>query len=196
MTANSKILILAVLLLTSSLAFGQIPMHQNQEPEPPFFKNGQMHNDYPPNKHIKPGNPEMMEMKHKMNQTLATAEAHRGLAEIYEGQGKIDEAAAELYKIIELFNSKSKDFANENTQKRARVIRNIIPVYEHITMLYLKNNKDKDAEALLEKGISEYQKDFPSETVRLMLKLTEIYKKNNRLEKAEELYKKIISLNK
>jgi tetratricopeptide (TPR) repeat protein len=188
-----------VLLFTSSLAFGQNPMSQNQEPEPPFFKDGMMHNNFPPNKHMKPGNPgnpEIMEMKHKMNQTLATAEAHRGLAEIYEGQGKIDEAAAELYKIIELFNSKSQDFANENTQRRARVIRNIIPVYEHITMLYLKNNKDKDAEALLEKGISEYQKDYPGEIARLMLKLSEIYKKNNRLEKAEELYKKIISLNK
>jgi Tfp pilus assembly protein PilF len=135
-------------------------------------------------------------MKHKMGQTLATAEAHRGLAEIYEKQGKIDEAAAELYKIIELFNSKSQDFDEEKTQMRSRVIRNIIPIYEHITVLYLKNDKDKDAEALLEKGISEYQKDYPTETVRLMLKLTEIYKKNNRLEKAEELYKKIISLNK
>ena len=196
MTANSKIKILVVLFFSSSLAFGQVPASHNEQPGPPFFKKDKIHNNYQHNKHIKPGNPELIEMKHKMRQTLATAEAHRGLAEIYERQGKIDEAAAELYKIIELFNSKSQDFDEEKTQMRSRVIRNIIPIYEHITVLYLKNNKDKDAEALLEKGISEYQKDYPTETVRLMLKLTEIYKKNNRLEKAEELYKKIISLNK
>jgi tetratricopeptide (TPR) repeat protein len=196
MTANSKIKILVVLFFSSSLAFGQVPASHNEQPGPPFLKKDKIHNNYQHNKHIKPGNPELIEMKHKMGQTLATAEAHRGLAEIYERQGKIDEAAAELYKIIELFNSKSQDFDEEKTQMRSRVIRNIIPIYEHITVLYLKNDKDKDAEALLEKGISEYQKDYPTETVRLMLKLTEIYKKNNRLEKAEELYKKIISLNK
>lgn len=147
--------------------------------------------------HEKKGNyNNFAEKRSKINKHLNIAEAHRGLAHMYESQGKIDEAVAELYKIIELFKAKNADLKqDDNTKRKDRTVKNIFFVYEHIARLYAKNQKEQESIKTLKEAIEEYKDQYPEDVGRMMLFLSELYKKNKEYDKAEELYKEVIKLN-
>ncbi len=141
-------------------------------------------------------NPEMMKMREKREAMMAIAEAHKELARIYEDGGKIDEAAGELKKIIELaMNSSKSDSDPKNGKQGMNFMHKVIPVYTEIARLYLQHDKIGEAEKILNEGIAKFEKEDPKSATKLILFLGKIYKKNNNLEKAEETYKRVIKLN-
>jgi tetratricopeptide (TPR) repeat protein len=144
----------------------------------------------------KAGFRDFSEKRAKINKHLNIAEAHRGLAQMYEEQGKVEEAVAELYKIIELFKAKKTDLTQDEDQTRQnRTIKNIFFVYEHIARLYAKNQREEESIKTLNEAIDSYKGQYPEEVGRMMLFLSELYKKNKNFDKAEELYKEVIKLN-
>jgi F0F1-type ATP synthase delta subunit len=138
--------------------------------------------------------PEEEKMHAKRNSIMAIAEAHKELANIYEQQNKIDEAAAELKKIIALTSEELGKKADD-PGIRNQIMKKIIPVYHEIARLYLKNNRNADAEKVINEGITLFEKDNPQAATKLILHLGEIYKKNNDMKKAEETFKRVIELN-
>lgn len=143
---------------------------------------------------MKKHDPEREKRMQRNNSLLMMAEAHKGLAQLYEDQNKLDEAAAELYKIIELARENMPKNTDEPFFKR-NIMGKIMPVYHHISQLYIKNNRAADAEKLLLEGIAMFEKDNPGDAAKLTMLLAEMYKNNNDLKKAEETYKRIIELN-
>lgn len=137
--------------------------------------------------------PEMQEMRKKMNAIQAIAEAHKELAKVYEEQKKIDEAAAELKKIIVLVEQNQPE--TEDEDKSMMLSRKTLPVYFEISRLYQINKRVDDAEKILLEGIAKFEKDEPHSASKLILNLSDLYKKNNKLDKAEELLKKVIEIN-
>ncbi len=122
---------------------------------------------------------------------MAMAEAHKNLAKIYETQGKTDEAAAELIKIIDLAKGQLEKNKDNEFFKR-NIMSKVMPVYHHISKLYIKNNRQADAEKILNEGIALFEKESPEEVIRLRLLLAEVYQNSNETQKAEDAYKKII----
>lgn len=165
----------------------------------------------------RPGPREMMEMRERMGKfpgkgpspekekerkqrqaVQAIAEAHKELARIYEEQKKIDEAAAELKKILTLFDEnpiEKKEKADRPQAAAFMASKKIIPVYHEISRLYLMNNRLDDAEKIMLEGIARFEKDDAQAASKMILSLSDIYRKNNKLEKAEELLKKVIEIN-
>jgi tetratricopeptide (TPR) repeat protein len=143
----------------------------------------------------RPNNPEIEKFREQKGALQAIAEAHKELAQVYESQNKIDEAAAELKKITELFEEIKIDKNNEQQQAKV-LIRKTIPVYQEISRLYLQNNRVEDAETILLEGIKKFEEEEPQAASKLILQLSQVYKANNKLDKAEEILKKLIALNK
>ncbi len=141
--------------------------------------------------------PEMIEMRKKLNAIQAIAEAHKELARVYEEQKKIDEAAAELKKIITLVEENQIEMPeNDRAKDKGPMIsRKILPVYFEIARLYQINNRIDDAEKILKEGIAKFENEEPHSASKLILMLSDIYKKANKLDKAEELLKKVIEIN-
>lgn len=132
--------------------------------------------------------PEQMKRNGAM---MAMAEAHKNLAQIYEEQGKTDEAIAELKQIIDLARTqleKNKD----NPFFRNNIMGKVMPVYHHISKLYVKSERLDEAEKILTDGLTFFEKESPEEASRLRLLLADIYKNKKDTKKAEEAYKKII----
>ncbi|NCB40373.1 MAG: tetratricopeptide repeat protein, partial [Erysipelotrichia bacterium] len=102
---------------------------------------------------MKKHDPEREKEMQRNNSLMMMAEAHKGLAQLYEDQNKLDEAAAELYKIIELLRSNLEKNSDKPFFKR-NIMGKVMPVYHHISELYLKNNRSADAEKLLLEGIA------------------------------------------
>ena len=122
---------------------------------------------------------------------MAMAEAHKNLAQIYEEQGKIDEAANELKQILDLAKGQLEK-NRDNPFFKNNIMGKVMPVYHHISKLYMKNNRTDEAEKILNDGIAFFEKEAPEEVTRLRLLLGDIYKEKKDTAKAEELYKKII----
>lgn len=122
---------------------------------------------------------------------MAMAEAHKNLAQIYEEQGKIDEAANELKQILDLAKTQLEK-NRDNPFFKNNIMGKVMPVYHHISKLYMKNNRNDEAEKLLNEGIAFFEKEAPDEVTRLRLLLADIYKEKKDTAKAEEAYKKII----
>ncbi|GAB4276393.1 MAG: hypothetical protein Kow0029_18310 [Candidatus Rifleibacteriota bacterium] len=183
------------------------PIMDNDEPDGPMLMNddgpgrpemmGMNGPEGMPPRRIKKGpkqrNPEMEKEMKQQNALRAIAEAHKELSRIYESQGKIDEAAAELKKILELFQNSAN--LKPKGPKAGMMTRKIIPVYHEIARLYLKNNRDEDAEKIMLEGITKFENEDPHAASKLILELSEIYRKNNKLDKAEEMLKKVIEIN-
>ncbi len=132
--------------------------------------------------------PEQMKRNAAM---MAMAEAHKNLAQIYEEQGKTDEAIAELKQIIDLARTqleKNKD----NPFFKNNIMGKVMPVYHHISKLYVKSERLDEAEKILSEGLTFFEKESPEEAARLRLLLADIYKNKKDTKKAEEAYKKII----
>ncbi|HNX78220.1 MAG TPA: tetratricopeptide repeat protein, partial [Candidatus Rifleibacterium sp.] len=75
---------------------------------------------------------------------------------------------------------------------KRNIMGKVMPVYHHISKLYIKTERFDDAEKLLNEGIAFLDKENPEESTRLRLLLAEIYKNKKDTKKAEEAYKKII----
>jgi len=148
----------------------------------------------PPGMPRKNRNPEDEKKQARMQSVMATAEAHKNLARLYEQQNKIDEAAAELRKIIAL-TSEEMGRAKDDPGMMRGVKGKIIPVYHEIARLYLKNDRLADADKVINEGIALFEKDDPVAATKLILHLGEIHKKNNDLAKAEAAFKRVIELN-
>lgn len=205
--------ILALLLIVSysPVMAQQGPMDDEDRPprmdndRPPRMDEGQMRGPQGmQGKRGRPGNfqnnPEMQKMREQQNAVRAIAEAHKELAKIYEAQNKIDESAAELKKILELFQSLGEKLKEEKKNDRGRgmgnpMVKKTIPIYNEIARLYLKNNRVDDAEKIMLEGIAKFENDDPHSASKLILELGEIYRKNGKLDKAEQVLKKVIELN-
>ncbi|MGM0599954.1 MAG: tetratricopeptide repeat protein [Candidatus Rifleibacteriota bacterium] len=168
------------------------PTGSNQHPKRPGM----------PGLKRKPGkgmpNEEMMKQREKMQALQAIAEAHKNLARIYEQQNEIDKAAAELKKILDLFEEHQAAMKlpeNKKSLKKVGISRKIIPVYHEIARLYMQNGRLDDAEKIMLEGIAKFEKEAPQSATKLTLELGEIYSRNNKLEKAEEMMKKVILIN-
>lgn len=173
--------------------FGQPPMGPGPHGMRPGMgpgKPGMM----PPGMPRKNRNPEDEKKQARMQSVMATAEAHKNLAKLYEQQNKIDEAAAELKKIIALTSNEMTNAKDDPGMMRG-VKGKIIPVYHEIARLYLKNDRLADAEKVINEGIALFEKDDPVAATKLILHLGEIHKKNNDLPKAEAAFKRVIELN-
>jgi len=144
--------------------------------------------------HRGPMSPEMEKEMDRRNSVMAMAEAHKNLSFIYEKQGKIDEAAAELKKILSLISNEPAPVDEPEGGKR-RLTGKLVPVYHEIARLYLQNNRTEDAEKIINEGIARFADDDPAAASRLLLHLGEIYKNSNNLDKAAENYKRIIEMN-
>jgi len=141
-----------------------------------------------------PMDPEMEKEMIRRNSVMAMAEAHKNLSFIYEKQGKIDEAAAELKKILALISNEPAP-ADEPEDGKRRLTGKLVPVYHEIARLYLQNNRTEDAEKIINEGVTRFADDDPAAASRLLLHLGEIYKNSNNLDKAAENYKRIIEMN-
>jgi tetratricopeptide (TPR) repeat protein len=173
---------------------GNDMMRPDRGMQRPGMAQMQGHQGMPGRKRPGKRNPEMLKMMEKRNAMQAVAEAHKELALIYEEQKKIDEAAAELKKILDLFEETQKS-ENLSDEKGKHLLRKIIPVYHQIARLYLQNDRLDDAEKIMIEGIARFEKEEPHSASKLMIELSNIYKKNNKLAQAEELLKKVIKIN-
>ncbi|MFZ5949571.1 MAG: tetratricopeptide repeat protein [Candidatus Rifleibacteriota bacterium] len=140
-------------------------------------------------------NPEMEKVRKQRNAVSAIAEAHKELAKVYEEQKKIDEAAAELKKILALFEENSAVGKEGPDEKPFMIMKKVIPIYHEIGRLYLMNNRLDDAEKIMLEGVAKFEKDEPQAASKLILALSDMYRKNNKLDKAEEMLKKVIEIN-
>lgn len=136
----------------------------------------------------------MVTMGQQRQAIMATAEAHKELAGIYEQQDKIDEAITELKKIIALAGDAAK--LATDPEANQMIINKTLAVYHEIARLYVKTDRFADAEKVVTEGIAVFEKEKPAAATKLILMLGEIYKKSNNLPKAEEAYKRVIELNK
>jgi tetratricopeptide (TPR) repeat protein len=134
--------------------------------------------------------PEAMKERERHMAILSISEAHKELASIYESKGQLDEAAAELRKIIDLAGTIKED---DNPKARGFLLK-LAPVYNELARLYMMNDKTADAEQVVNEGIELFEDDLQTSS-RLTLFLAELYKRNNQLDKAEETYKRVIELN-
>ena len=185
-------LILVIALLVGLVATANAQPAGNGPKGPPDEGIGEMRPGGPDGQGPMGGRfkPDPAQMKRNAS-LMAMAEAHKNLAQIYEEQGKTDEAIAELQKILvlaqdQLAKNKDNEFFKRN------IMGKVMPVYHHISKLYIKTERFDDAEKLLNEGIAFLDKENPEESTRLRLLLAEIYKNKKDTKKAEEAYKKII----
>ncbi|MBU1107193.1 MAG: tetratricopeptide repeat protein [Candidatus Riflebacteria bacterium] len=141
-----------------------------------------------------PMDPEREKQMEQRKSMMAMAEAHKQLSLIYEQQGKIDDAAGELKKILTLISSETTP-DRDPERERQRLSGKLVPVYHEIARLYLQNNRLEDAEKIVNEGITRFADDNPAAATRLLLHLGEIYKNSKNLDKAAENYKRVIEMN-
>jgi tetratricopeptide (TPR) repeat protein len=142
-----------------------------------------------------PPDPEKIKEMQRRSSVMAMAEAHKNLSQIYEQQGKIDEAAAELKNILTLISSE-KGSDQENPNESRMLTSKLIPVYHEIARLYLQNNRQADAEKIINEGATRFAETDPAAASRLLLHLSEIYRGSDDLDKAAKNYQRIIEMNK
>lgn len=141
-----------------------------------------------------PMDPEMEKQMNQRNSMMAMAEAHKELSQIYEQQGKIDDAAGELKKILTLISSESA--AGKDPKRECQKLSGkLVQVYHEIARLYVQNERIDDAEKIINEGITRFADENPAATTKLLLHLGEIYKGSKNLDKAAENYKRIIEMN-
>ncbi|MDD3148575.1 MAG: tetratricopeptide repeat protein, partial [Candidatus Riflebacteria bacterium] len=170
-------LILVIGLLVSLLGIADAQPLPGQG-GPGGGENAEMHPGGPggPGPGMMPGkfkpDPEREKQMKRNASMMAMAEAHKNLAKIYETQGKTDEAAAELIKIIDLAKGQLEKNKDNEFFKR-NIMSKVMPVYHHISKLYIKNNRLADAEKILNEGIALFEKESPEDVTRLRLLLAE-----------------------
>jgi hypothetical protein len=131
----------------------------------------------------------MRERRQRAGALRTMAEAHKQLAELFQEQGKIDEAVAELKKIIAL---SSRD---EGEDDEPKISRNLVHVYFEIAAILGKAERYSEAETILNEGIEKLKKDDLEGASRLTLHLGKMYQKANKPADAEKAFKRVIELN-
>ncbi|MBF0407751.1 MAG: tetratricopeptide repeat protein [Candidatus Riflebacteria bacterium] len=150
----------------------------------------------PPGKGLKQGkmniDPEEREKEKEKREKIGamknTAEAYKNLADLYVEQGKIDEAIANLKKILELSNS-------SDLKDDPKVLMHLGNVYITIAEIYISKDRFSDAEAIVKEGLEKIKDTNPGMASRMMLLLGNSYKKAGKAAEAENCYKKVIELN-
>ncbi|MFZ2956238.1 MAG: tetratricopeptide repeat protein [Candidatus Ozemobacteraceae bacterium] len=135
-----------------------------------------------------PKDPAEMAKRQKMGALRSTAEAHKNLSEMYKDAGKIDEAVAELKKILAL--SSAIDLKEE--PQMANQIGN---VYLGIAECYLSKDRVAEAEATINEGYEKIKTLAPEIASRMCLFLGNVYKKSGKTAEAEKYFKRVIELN-
>lgn len=126
--------------------------------------------------------------RQKMMALKSTAEAHKNLADMYQEQGKFDEAVAEFKKILEL----TKTIDLKASPEFAFQIGN---VYLELAECYLKKDKFADAEAIVNEGYERVKAENPEMASRMSLFLGNAYRKAGKAADAEKFFKRVIDLN-
>ena len=178
------ILIMATMFLNAA-AIAQIPPGEPGSPEledtkgpPPYLKSSKPQFRDPAEK-------ARME---KIISMRSTAEAYKNLSELYREQGKIDEAVAQLKKIIDLANS-------IDEKGDPKITGNIGKVYMQMAEMYFEKNRFADAENVLNEGIEKTKNTDPELCSRLALHLGKAQKKAGKMAEAEKTFQKVIELN-
>lgn len=136
------------------------------------------------------GKPDPAEIarKQRLMAMKSTAEAYKNLADMYQEQGKIDEAVAELRKILDL--TKAIDLKIE-----PQLAFQIGGVYLEIAECYLKKDKFAEAEAIVNEGYERVKSENPEMASRMSLFLGNAYRKAGKTAEAEKFFKRVIDLN-
>ncbi|RCK80462.1 MAG: hypothetical protein OZSIB_3208 [Candidatus Ozemobacter sibiricus] len=126
--------------------------------------------------------------RQRKNQILRTrAEAHKNLADLYASQNKIEQAVAELHKILELASQ-------VDDKELHRLGKQIGHVYMEIAELYLKADQIDKAKSNLQEGADRLKGTQPEIAARLYLNLGDILRKKGAESEAENAYKKAIDI--
>lgn len=171
------------------------PQEEGMPGRPGIFQQGPgMRQGMMPFKGGKPPRGEEMEKQRQDQQQMqairVTAEAHKNLAELFMNQSKVNEAASELRKILDLF-----DRIKDNEKARERFSKHIAQVYIQISDLYGKNERNKEAEDVLNEGIAKLEKIDLESASHLALHMGQFLMKNSKPEEAEKAFQKVIKLN-
>lgn len=187
-------LILSVFMVIGTLAFSQPkPNHRQDESKMQFGEEGPRHNRKRPDR--KPKRPQMdPKAKAARDAMMTTAEAHRQLSKIFKKQGKIDESAAELKKIINLADCPAAKSLYKSGG-RDPFARKVLPVYTQLAKMYIENDRLADAVKIINEGVARYETEQPQLASKLILTLGQIFTKKGESKKAEETYKRVIELN-
>ncbi|NLI75123.1 MAG: tetratricopeptide repeat protein [Candidatus Riflebacteria bacterium] len=131
---------------------------------------------------------EAMREQQKRNQMLRTkAEGHKNLAELYASQDKIDEAVAELKKILALSEQ-------ADVKEVDRLSKQLGQVYMEMAELYMKKDRFEDAKKVLTEGADKMKGTQPELAARLFLNLGNLLRKKGAPEEAEKAFKKSIEI--
>jgi Tfp pilus assembly protein PilF len=134
-----------------------------------------------------PMDPEMKARREKRGALQTMAEAYKNLSELYIQQGKLDEAVAQLRKIIDLSSSDTSDDPG--------IGKYLGRVYMEMAEIYMKGNRISDAEAVLNEGIEKSKAGDIDLSSRLALQLGKIQQKAGKADEAEKSFKRVIELN-
>ncbi len=132
--------------------------------------------------------PEQQAKMKKLQAMRSTAEAYKNLSELYKEQGKIDEAVAQLKKILALAN-------DPEGKDDPRVKNQLGRVYLEIAELYVSKDRLSDAEAIINEGVEKTKGDNPEISSRMLLTLGNIYRKKGKTAEAEKVFQRVIELN-
>ncbi|MBF0546985.1 MAG: hypothetical protein HQM08_21265 [Candidatus Riflebacteria bacterium] len=160
-----------------------------EAPPPELMKPG---NEPPPPGMLRPGKkpltPEDKDKNEKVMAFMSTAEAYKNLADLNRESGKIDDAVAQLKKILELANAPI--FKDDS-----RVDQHIGHVYMEIAELFIAKDRFSDAEGIIKEGFDKIKTTNPPMASRMMLMLGNSYKKAGKIAEAEGCFKKVIEIN-
>lgn len=135
-----------------------------------------------------PMDPAEKAKREKMMSLRTTAEAYKGLADLYRQQGKTDEAIAQLKKIL--------DLANQVEDKNdPMVAKQLGHVYMEMAETYAQNSKFAEAEAILNEGIEKTKNSDSEVGSQLALHLGKVLQKNGKPAEAEKAFQKVIEIN-
>jgi len=142
--------------------------------------------------HGKERGPRNPELEKRIDAIHITAQAYIQMAEMFEKAGKADESIAQLQKIISLHESVAND-ATLPEGLRKDWSNKILQIQLRIAKSYVKQNKLKEAEALLlEASKKADQSELKS---KLILELANISRDQGKLEEAQKLYQQVIDNN-
>ncbi len=135
-----------------------------------------------------PKEAEAQRERQRKNQILRTrAEAHKNLADLYANQNKIDEAVAELRKILDLASQ-------ADAKEQDRLGKQIGHVYMEMAELYLRKERIDDAKKILAEGADRLKASHPEVAARLYLNLGDVLRKKGSEAEAEGAYKRAIEI--
>jgi len=135
-----------------------------------------------------PQDPAEKARREKMGALKTTAEAYKNLADMYREQGKVDEAVAQLKKILDLSTG-------VDLKETPAIANQLGHVYMEIAECYMSKERFADAEGILSEGFEKVKGLNPDIASRMMLFLGNAYRKAGKVPEAEKAFKRVIDLN-